>query len=281
MPELPELEVIRDMLLERIVGASISAVQLVQPGAAIVVRDLSGLGAEALLTALRFTAVARRGQFLILSGATAHEERYITINPKLTGRLQLADANIRKAAKTHLILTLSTAIELRYIDQKQMGQIYLSRVAPEQAGIPGYLELGPEPLTLSEVEFRQRLRTFQGEIKGILVRNEFIAGIGNAYADEILWEAQIHPYRKRPSLSENEIAALYAAIQHTLVEATANVRAAMGKEIHREPRTFLKVHLQAGKACPRCGGPISEVKANKRITNFCRTCQPGGLIKGL
>ncbi len=113
------------------------------------------------------------------------------------------------------------------------------------------------------------------------MRNEFIAGIGNAYADEILWEAQIHPYRKRPSLSDSEIAQLYAAIQRTLVEATANVRSAMGEEIHREPRTFLKVHLQAGKACPRCGGMISEVKANRRITNFCRTCQPGGLIKGL
>ncbi len=143
MPELPELEVVRDVLSEHIIGATVSAVHLTAPGAAVVVRDLSGMGTEALLTGLRFTAVARRGQFLILSGVAGHEARYITINPKLTGRLQLADASTRKAAKTHMSLTLSTAMELRYIDQKQMGQIYLSTVMPEQAGIPGYLELGP------------------------------------------------------------------------------------------------------------------------------------------
>jgi formamidopyrimidine-DNA glycosylase len=125
------------------------------------------------------------------------------------------------------------------------------------------------------------LKPHRGEIKGILTRGEFIAGIGNAYADEILWNARLHPYRKRTQLTSEEIARLYEAMQSTLRDAVARVRAEMGEQIHVKPRDFLAVHLKTGKPCPRCGTPISLVGANQRITNFCRTCQPGGLIKGM
>ena len=122
------------------------------------------------------------------------------------------------------------------------------------------------------------MRSYRGEIKGILVRGEFIAGIGNAYADEILWAACLHPYRKRTQLTGEEIERLYQAMQSTLREATDKVRVEMGEAIHREPREFMAVHMKTGEPCPRCGTPISLIGANQRITNFCRTCQPGGLI---
>lgn len=281
MPELPELEVVRNVLQKRVVDRRIDQVELIQPGAAIVVRDLTGLGVESALVGASIVAVARRGKFLLLTCTADDGPSTITINLKLSGRLQLATAADKRMAKTHVVLSISGGQQLRYVDQKQMGQIYLSRDAPADAGIPDFADLGPEPLDMTLEDFRQRLRKFQGEIKGILVRGEFVAGIGNAYADEILWEARLHPYRKRTSLSDAEIVQLYDAMRRTLIEATEQVRLEMGERIHLKPRDFLNVHMKSDQPCPRCGGVISEVSANQRITNFCRTCQPGGLLRGM
>jgi formamidopyrimidine-DNA glycosylase len=141
--------------------------------------------------------------------------------------------------------------------------------------------MGPEPFEIPLDEFRTRLGRYRGEIKGILTRGEFVAGIGNAYADEILWAARLHPYRKRTQLTSAEIERLYDAMQTTLRNAIEQARAEMGEAIHLEPRDFLAVHMKSGEPCPRCGTPISLVGANQRITNFCRVCQPGGLIQGM
>lgn len=278
MPELPELEVVCEVLRRRLVGQTIDAVTLIQPGAAIVVRDLTASQFDVALTGATIEAVARRGKFLIFSLAKQGTSNYLALNPKLTGRLQLAAPKDKKLPKTHLIFSLSGGGDLRYVDQKTMGQLYHTH---DLAQIPDYTSLGPEPFDVSLDEFRERLKPYRGEIKGVLVRGEFIAGIGNAYADEILWAAKIHPYRKRTALTLDEIARLYEAMQATLHEATDQVRAEMGEAIHREPRDFMAIHMKSGQPCPRCGTAISQVSANQRITNFCRTCQPGGLIKGM
>ena len=103
----------------------------------------------------------------------------------------------------------------------------------------------------------------------------------HSYADEVLWAARLHPYRKSGTLSPEEVARLHHAMQATLAEATSKVRAAMGERIDDKPREFLAVHMKTGEPCPRCGSAISVVGANRKITNFCRTCQPGGLIRGM
>lgn len=159
-----------------------------------------------------------------------------------------------------------------------MGQLYLT---PDLALVPDFAEMGPEALEISLADFRARLKRFPGEIKSTLTRSQFVAGIGNAYADEILWAAGIHPYRRRASLTPEEIERLYTAVRSTLIEAIEKVRAANGEDIHKENRAFMAVHLKTGEPCPRCGNAISIVSANHRLTNFCRTCQPGGLIKGI
>jgi len=274
MPELPELEVVRGVLQRRIVGTTIESVEIVLPGGAIVVRDLTRGDSVAALTGATISAIARRGKFLVF----ALPPLYLVLNPKLTGRLQLAARAEKRMAKTHLVLALASGDELRYVDQKRMRQLYLTR---DLNAVPDYAAMGPEPFDLSLDAFRARLKLYRGEIKGILTRGEFVAGIGNAYADEILWNARLHPYRKRTQLTSEEIARLYEAMQSTLRDALAKVRAEMGERIHLKPRDFLAVHLKTGKPCPRCGTPISLVGANQRITNFCRTCQPGGLIKGM
>ncbi|MDR3576987.1 MAG: DNA-formamidopyrimidine glycosylase family protein [Anaerolineaceae bacterium] len=279
MPELPELEVICEVLQRRVVGQTLQAVKIIPPGGAIVVRDLSKLGFAAALSGATFAAVARRGKFLIFSFQNAGQPLYLAVNPKLSGRLQLAAPAEKLRAKTDLVISLAPGgAQLRYFDAKQMGQIYLVH---DLAQIPEYAALGPEALQIPLAEFRERLKPFRGEIKGVLTRGEFVAGIGNAYADEILWEARLHPYRKSTQLSPEQIEVLYTAMRVTLLGAIEKIRAEMGEAIEREPRDFMSIHMKTGQPCPRCGTPISVVSANQRITNFCRTCQPGGLIKGM
>ncbi len=278
MPELPELEVVQEVLQRRVVGCTIDRVQILGSGGAIAVRDLTRLGFAETLTGKTIASVTRRGKFLLFALTPAEPALYLALNPKLTGRLQLVPPSEKRHAKTCVIFSLSSGDELRYFDQKAMGQLDLTQDLNQG---PDYAGMGPEPFDLSLEEFRARLRPYRGEIKGILTRGDFIAGIGNAYADEILWTARLHPYRKRTQLTPEEIERLYDAMQSTLREATDQVRAEVGENIHREPRAFLKVHLRSGEPCPRCGTPISLVGANQRITNFCRTCQPGGLIRGM
>lgn len=278
MPELPELEVVRDVLQRHVVGRTVAHVHLIPPGGPIVVRDLAGAGFEAALAGVMIGEIRRRGKFLIF---TCHADAgllYLAVNPKLTGRLQLADAGSKRLAKTHLVLQMDDGRELRYVDQKQMGQLYLTR---DLKDVPDFEAMGPEPFEITAEDFRRDLRGFRGEIKGILTRGEFVAGIGNAYADEILWAARLHPYRKRTQLTAEEVDRLYESMRAVLSDALEQVRLQMQEQIHLKPRDFLAVHMKTGEPCPRCGTPISLVGANQRITNFCRSCQPGGLIKGM
>jgi formamidopyrimidine-DNA glycosylase len=280
MPELPELEIVREVLDRRVVGQTVDTIEVLPPAAPIVLRDLTQLGFVQTLTGAVLTGVARRGKFLLLElqSPLSPEPLYLVINPKLTGRLQLAEAKAKRYAKTAFVLALSSGRQLRYFDDKMMGQVYLVR-RPDQA--VGFAEMGPEAMEVTREEFRARLRPFRGEIKGILINAAFVAGIGNAYADEILWAAQLHPYRKRTQLTPAEIDRLYDAMGATLADAIQKLRVRMGEQTHLEPRDFFAVHLRGGEACPRCGASIAEVTANQRITNFCRACQPGGLLRGM
>lgn len=277
MPELPELEVVKEVLQRRVAGCRIQEVSLSGKGGPIVARDLVGAGFREGLQGASIQTIERRGKFLIFG--LDLDARFLVANPKLTGRLQLADPGGKKAGPVHVTLHLQDPeLELRYVDQKRMGQLYLT---DELSKVPTFDQLGPEALEVPLEEFRQRLRRFRGEIKGVLSREQFLAGIGNAYGDEILWGARIHPYRKSTSLTPAEVEALHQALHSTLLESIEQVRQAMGEDIHLKPRDFFAVHMRGGESCPRCGTRISDIRARQRITNFCRKCQPGGLIRGM
>jgi formamidopyrimidine-DNA glycosylase len=158
-----------------------------------------------------------------------------------------------------------------------MGKIYLTG---DLAQIPTFADLGPDALdrALTLAAFRERLATRRGEIKGVLVNQGFLAGIGNAYADEILWQARLYPFRRRPSLGDEEIETLYAAMRAVLSSAIETLAERVGERIDLEVRDFLAVHGKASQPCPRCGTAISEVKKAGSATNFCRTCQPGLMV---
>lgn len=277
MPELPELEVVREVLQRRVAGRQITEVALSPKGGPIVTRDLTGRGFREELTNRSIILVRRRGKFLLFE--LSPSQLILAMNPKLTGRLQLCTPGAKKAGPVHVTFSFERPQEeLRYVDQKRMGQLYLTS---DMSLVPTFDQMGPDPLEVSLKVFRERLRPFRGEIKGVLTREQFLAGIGNAYADEILWQARIHPYRKSTSLTPAEADALYQAVRTTLFESIEEVREAMGEDVHLKPRDFFAVHMRGGQACPRCGTTVSEITARGRITNFCRSCQPGGLIRGM
>jgi formamidopyrimidine-DNA glycosylase len=280
MPELPDLEVIKEFLQGHIVGQEIAEAEVVRP---IVVRNLMGGDFASCLTGQRIEQVHRRGKFLIL---TLDSGDHLVISPMLAGRLYLSvtgdqgpGTRGRRLRETFVILHLTNGTDLRYADARTMGKVYLT---DDLARVPGFADLGPEALDpdLTLELFRERLRKYQGEIKGVLSRQSFVAGIGSAYADEICWRAGVYPFRKRPRLSEEEIERLYEAMREVLNQAIITLRERVGADIHLEIRDFLKVHGRGGQLCPRCGTTISEIKARQRLTNFCRQCQPGSLIKG-
>jgi formamidopyrimidine-DNA glycosylase len=273
MPELPDLEVIREFLVPRLPGVTIAGAEVRRP---LVVRNLLPGDAAAQLVGRHFTDVQRRGKFLLLplDGSAT-----MVINPMLAGRLRYGEPLKRHRKRDALVLELTDGNELRYHDAKDMGKVYLT---DDLNQVPTLPTLGPEAtdpeLTLDV--FRERLRKHLGEIKGVLTNQGFVAGIGNAYADEICWRAGIYPFRRRPSLSDAEVAALYTAMRQVLAEAIETLRERVGAAIDVEVRDFLAVHGKAGQPCPTCGNPISQVTRARRATDFCRTCQPGLMLGG-
>jgi formamidopyrimidine-DNA glycosylase len=227
---------------------------------------------EGTLSGNVFGQTTRRGKFLLFDLESGHK---LVVNPMLTGRFQYAGPEEKRRAKTCMLLALANGQELRYSDERLMGKVYL--LPEEDLGqVPQFAEMGPDALdeSLTEEVFAQRLRRHNGMIKSILVNHRFVAGIGNAYADEILWAAGLHPYRKRPTLSENDVHRLYEAVRSVLDWAIAVVAERMKDGlVYEEVRDHLRVHRRGGQPCPVCGTRISEITAGQRITSFCRNCQ--------
>jgi formamidopyrimidine-DNA glycosylase len=249
----------------------------------------------AALVGQRVESIRRRGKFLLID----LDRDEIACNPMLTGRFQLAAPGDKLPAKTAFVLGFGERSsgpadaaswtvgadwlpaedahpEVRYKDPTQMGKVYL-RPAGVDRPVPGLGEpdQGPDaddPALTVEV-WRERIRRHPGELKNLLRNQSFVAGIGNAYSDEILHAAGLLPFRKRASLAPEEIDALYASTRATLADAIDVLRARVPPTFEKQVRDFLAVHDKGGQPCPRCGTRITEVKAGGFITSFCRGCQ--------
>jgi formamidopyrimidine-DNA glycosylase len=271
MPELPDLTVVAEQLAARAAGKTVAEATAPTP---ILLRatpaDL------AALKGLQLGLARRRGKFLLLPFERDHQPaKLLAANPMLAGRFWLiGDPRERVRARTGLRLRFTDGGELRYVDREMLGKLYL--VAPDQLdAIPGWSEMGPDAddpaLTLDS--FRQRIRRHPGELKPLLRNNKFVAGIGNAYSDEILWEAKLAPFRKRSTLSPADIDRLYEAMRSVLGDAKERLRELVPPNIETQHREFLKVHLRGGQPCPRCGRELRQI-GGEEATTFCRTCQP-------
>jgi formamidopyrimidine-DNA glycosylase len=290
VPELPDLTVVADALHASLTGRPIRSAEAPGP---LAVRgtpsELAGLIGQ------RVESIRRRGKFLLI----ALERDAVACNPMLTGRFQLAAPGDKVPTRTAVVLGFGTrpngppdaaswirgaawlpapqaTPEVRYRDPTQMGKVYL-RLAGVDRPVPGLggPDQGPDAddpaLTLEA--WRERIHRHPGELKNLLRNQAFVAGIGNAYSDEILHAARLLPFRKRASLASEEIDALYAAMRSTLTNAIGVLRQRVPPTFERQVRDFLAVHDKGGQPCPRCGTRITEVKAGGFITSFCRGCQ--------
>ena len=295
MPELPDLAILADAL-----DAALSGRPLV---AATTPQSLVLRGTPAELTALtgqQLVDLQRRGKFLTLR----FERDQLVINAMLTGRLGLAPPGSRPFPQTAAVLTFGPRarapesiserarpvatwadgaawlpatgedVELRYRDATRMGKLYLLPEGIERP-VAGWAEQGPDAddPALGLDEWRQRIRRHSGELKNLLRNQAFVAGIGNAYSDEILWTARLAPFRSRSSLAADEVDTLYRSTREVLAWAVAELRELVPPRLEVEQRRFLRVHGKGGEPCPRCGSTLSEVKAGGFVTSWCRTCQ--------
>ncbi len=265
------------VLRERLVGRAISTVEVSRP---IVIR-LPREQFVAGLTGATLRDVSRLGKFLLLE---FDRDQTLVVAPMLTGRFQWT-GDAKPHARTCFTMHFAAGGEgvgeeggglaIRYIDERFLGKVYL--VPSDQLdGVPVLGEQGPDALDpeLTEDLFLARLRRYRGQVKNVLVNAKFIAGIGNAYVDEILFEAGIHPFTPVKDLTPERRTGLYRAIGSVLSWASERAAEEIGERIDRKPRDFLRVHRKGGEPCPNCGGRISEVTPNRRITSFCRSCQP-------
>ncbi len=290
MPELPDLAVVADALHASLAGRPLESALTLMP--------LAVRGTPAELDALvgqRVISITRVGKFLDLS----FDRDLVSVNPMLSGRFQLAGRGERRPSGTALelvfgprrIVTPGAApwtasagwlppndapVTVRYRDPTQMGKVYLRPAGLERpvAGRgPG--EMGPDALAdaLTIDAWRDRIRRHPGELKNLLRNQEFVAGIGNAYADEILFEARLAPFRRRSTLASEEVDALYGAMRSVLADAIAILRDRVPPTFEKQVRDHLEVHNRGGEPCRRCGARITSIRAGGFPTGWCRGCQ--------
>jgi formamidopyrimidine-DNA glycosylase len=165
-------------------------------------------------------------------------------------------------------------IELRYRDPRKMGKVYLLPAGLTRE-VAGWAELGPDvdDPRLDLETWQDRIRRHNGELHNLLKNQTFVAGVGNAYSDEVLWAARIAPFRRRSSLASEESERLWRAGREVMSWAIVELRERVPPTFEKQARDFLRVHLKGGQACPRCGSTLSEVSPGGFTTTWCRSCQ--------
>jgi DNA-formamidopyrimidine glycosylase len=279
VPELPEVESLAADLRERAVGrvidradvAEFSVLKTYDPA----LRALHGA---------RITGTSRRGKFLDLAaepadgGATLHLVTHLARAGWLRWRDSLPEAPPRPG-KGSLAFRLKFAdgagIDLTEAGTRKRLAVYL---VTDIEQIPGIASLGPEPLdpAFTVDVLAGILAGRRTQIKGVLRDQKLIAGIGNAYSDEVLHAAKMSPFRLASSLTQEEIAALHTVIIGTLREAIGRADGLAASELKQEKKAGLRVHGKAGQPCPVCGGTIREVSFADSAMQYCPTCQTGG-----
>ncbi len=274
MPEIPFVETLVANLRPRVVRRTIRAVHLRSVSLLKSVDPpVSGLQGATI------QGVRRRGKLVLcdLSGALV-----MIIHLKRDGRLAVVPSKQHATKDVALILQLDGGEDLRLIElgPKKRAGLYVRRAEEvEQTEPVG--GLGGEPLeaAFTPAAFAAMLGQAKMQLKRFLGTQRYLAGIGNAYGDEILWEARLSPFAPTQSLKAEERSRLYAAIRDVLPRSIAEHRAHFGDDLPmREPVDLLRVHRRAGAACPRCGTPVAAVYFSEKETYYCPGCQTGGKV---
>ncbi len=276
MPELPEVEtVVRSLRRQSIVGHRISAVEIGW-------KNSVGGDPDLFTTRVRgvqLTSIRRRGKYIVIG---TDGTQTIVVHLRMSGRLWITPYDHQRSGYERVILTLDDGREIRFHDPRKFGR-FLATERPEVITD----KLGFEPLggTIADREDKWRkLAARRRMIKALLLDQHVIAGLGNIYVDEALWQAGIHPARRANDLSEQEVSLLRLAVETVLNLGIQNRGTALGGGLSNfvpadgnersTNQNYLSVFRRTGQACPRCGETVDRLRVAGRSTHICPRCQP-------
>ncbi|MET9951848.1 DNA-formamidopyrimidine glycosylase family protein [Streptomyces sp. NPDC006339] len=273
MPELPEVEALRVFLDEQLVGKEIAHVL---PVAISVLKTYDP--PPSALDGERVTAVRRHGKFLDIEAGGLH----LLVHLARAGWLRWQDvlpSGPPRPGKGPLALRVALTggdgFDLTEAGTTKRLAVHLVR---DPADVPGVARLGPDPLAddFDLAAFTALLAGERRQIKGALRDQSLIAGIGNAYSDEILHAAKMSPFKPTQNLTDEETATLYTALRTTLADAVERSQGLAAGRLKAEKKSGLRVHGRTGEPCPVCGDTIREVSFSDSSLQYCPTCQTGG-----
>jgi DNA-formamidopyrimidine glycosylase len=273
MPELPEVEALALFLRERASGhaiaradaASFAVLKTFDP-------PLSALAGQEI------TGVGRHGKFLDLTCGDLHLVFHLARAGWLRWREDMPDTPVKPGKSPlafRLVLEDHAGFDLTEAGTQKRLAVYLVR---DPVDVPGVATLGPEPLAddFTVDALAAILSGRRTQIKGVLRDQHIIAGIGNAYSDEVLHAAKMSPFKLASSFTPDEVAALHQAIVDTLREAVKRSAGLAAADLKGEKKTGLRVHGKTAQPCPVCGDTIREVSFADSSLQYCPTCQTGG-----
>ena len=284
MPEMPEVQGLADFLRTKLLpdGGPPAQVSDVEVLSFAVLKT-----AEVPLGALKdgpVTAVQRRGKYLIITAGGVH----LVMHLAKAGWLRWSDAlkpGKLRPGKGRMALRVRFAatepggdepgFDLTEAGTKKSLAVYLVR---DPAEVPGIARLGPEAFDVDKETFAQLVAGHRGQIKGLLRDQAVIAGIGNAYSDEILHAAHLSPFASASKLKPEEVQRLYEAMRAVLESAIDNASGRPAAELKDSKRRALRVHARTGELCPVCGDTVREVSFADSSLQYCPTCQTGGKL---
>jgi formamidopyrimidine-DNA glycosylase len=274
MPELPEVETIARLLRPVAVGHRIAGVEVLWPRT--VDRPPLSEFHEAI-QGVTITDVTRRGKFIVVR---MDSDWALLVHLRMSGRFVLRPPRSEPSDLEHTraIIHLENGQSIDFIDPRKFGRFYLVRDSEEVLS-----GLGPEPLgpNMTAERFTLLLRERRGEIKRLLLNQQFVAGMGNIYASEILWQAGIHPQRRACDLTELEGRRLYQAMVSVLRGGIKHGGTSLEDRQYVYPngdtgdhQEYLRVYDRAGEVCQRCGYEVQRIIQGQRSTYYCPVCQP-------
>ena len=276
MPELPEVETVVRDVRPLLIGRRFTAIE---SGSKALRKPWKKSWNKTLLNQT-ITAVDRRGKWIVCH---LDDARRLVIHLGMSGQLKVQDADAERESHTHLVFDLDDGRQLRFRDYRRFGSATLYETSAELEKFFAHAKLGPEPFILDADYWRQQLAKTSRSLKAVLLDQRVVAGVGNIYADETLFQAKLHPRILGRALDVTAANRLRRAIATVLTRAIerrgSSIRNYVGGEgLQGEYQREFRVYGRKGAPCPRCRTPIERIRLAGRATHFCPRCQQ--LTKG-
>lgn len=266
MPELPDVEVFRRHVAATSLHQTIDRTSIEDDR---VLEDVTPQALQRRLKHAQFETTRRHGKYLLIELADADAQGWLVLHFGMTGRPQHLKGGRAPPEHTRVLIEFAADEErLAYVSMRMLGKVLLVRDPEELAERK---QLGPDALLIGREEFLRRLAKHRGSLKSALMNQSLIAGIGNVYSDEILFQMRLHPSTKLAVLKDDQRKDLYRVMQRVLKTA---IRHHVAPD--ELPSGYLLPHREGDGKCPECGGRLEKVQVSSRNAVYCPHCQRNG-----